>query len=430
MIILLFVTAILVAALTYVSIHEAEEDAYQSQFLESSTQIINQFLEETQVKFWACYSLSVAFTTEFEMNSTWPWPNVTLPRFQIRFFGTTSFARSSAIAFSPLVTDDNKASWESYALQNENLLWWDDSVRYLAEMEKNDRNYRHQDQILAINASDQQDRYQNQIQPQIRQLQSNHEIADGIYRIQDGVAMDDAGPGPYLPIWQIYPPTTANKNSVMYNQMSDAVRARAISTMLETERPAITEVLSHDSKESRGTLYYPVFDGFYDDPRVVGATSVEFTWEDTFRHVLPADSKAILCVLENSYGQQHSYRIEGEDVYCLGEGDLHDNKFNDMEKSSSFDDFLQIYQADMVFGTNSSLEDNNIFTGEGSNRRNGKRSNRRRTQEDPALYFVRLYPTQEFQNEYMTSKPILYSVTTVAIIAFLSAVILIYECLL
>jgi CHASE1-domain containing sensor protein len=85
--------------------------------------------------------------------------------------------------------------------------------------------------------------------------------------------MDDAGPGPYLPIWQIYPPTTANKNSVMYNQMSDAVRARAISTMLETERPAITEVLSHNSKESRGTLYYPVFDGFYDDPRVVGAMS-------------------------------------------------------------------------------------------------------------------------------------------------------------
>jgi hypothetical protein len=40
-----------------------------------------------------------------------------------------------------------------------------------------------------------------------------------------------------------------------------------------------------------------------------------------------------------------------------------------MEISSTFNNFLHIYQADTLFDTNSTLgDDNNIFTGEGSSR--------------------------------------------------------------
>jgi hypothetical protein len=86
----------------------------------------------------------------------------------------------------------------------------------------------------------------------------------------------------------------------MYNQMSNATRARGISIMFQTKRPVITEMLSQDNKDTRGALYYPVFDGFSSGSRVVGTTSVEFEWADVFRQVLPADANVIMCVLENS----------------------------------------------------------------------------------------------------------------------------------
>ena len=124
-VILLVLAALLVSVMAYLLIHRQEEDEFHSQFVDLATKIIDQFLEDAQIKLWTCYSLSVAFTTDFE-DSGGTWPNATLPRFQLRTFGAATLAHATAIAFSPLVTEDSRREWEAYALENEKLLELDD----------------------------------------------------------------------------------------------------------------------------------------------------------------------------------------------------------------------------------------------------------------------------------------------------------------
>ena len=108
-ILLLVLSAIIVSSLTYVLINEQEKDEYETRFLQDSNTIVEQFLQETQLKFWTCYSLSVAYTTDYEATPQ-AWPYVTLPRFHVQTFGSTAVSRSSAIAFSPFVTDENRVA--------------------------------------------------------------------------------------------------------------------------------------------------------------------------------------------------------------------------------------------------------------------------------------------------------------------------------
>ena len=104
--ILLILAAIVVSSLTYVLINE-QKNAYLSQFQEYSSKIILQFLQETQLRIWTCYSLSVAYTSEIPADV---WPNVTLSHFSIRTFGSTAVSTSSAISFhhwSVMILDNN-----------------------------------------------------------------------------------------------------------------------------------------------------------------------------------------------------------------------------------------------------------------------------------------------------------------------------------
>ena len=105
--IILVVTAIIVSSLTYILIHEQQEAEFQSRFVQDSHAIIQQFLDQTQLRFWSAYALSVEYTIEFEQTPQ-AWPMVTLPRFQVQTFGSTSVSRSNVIAFSPIVSEEDR----------------------------------------------------------------------------------------------------------------------------------------------------------------------------------------------------------------------------------------------------------------------------------------------------------------------------------
>ena len=55
----------------------------------------------------------------------------------------------------------------------------------------------------------------------------------------------------------------------------------------------------------------------------------------------------------------------------MGGGDLYDTQFDEMEEAADYDEFLQIFQAESVFHTasNETLDDYNIFTKDGLERR-------------------------------------------------------------
>jgi hypothetical protein len=61
-------------------------------------------------------------------------------------------------------------------------------------------------------------------------------------------------------------------------------------------------------------LAYPVFDSFEDD-RFTGVLATDIYWKLFFANILPpSTSLGIICILENSFNQTLTYRIDGPDV--------------------------------------------------------------------------------------------------------------------
>ena len=88
-------------------------------------------------------------------------------------------------------------------------------------------------------------------------------------------------------------------------------------------------------------LAYPVFDKLSDDKQVAGVLATNVYWEVLLSNLLPASSKGIICVVENSFNQTFTYRIDGPSATILGIGDLHDSKYDDLEYSENINDYLQ-----------------------------------------------------------------------------------------
>lgn len=170
-------------------------------------------------------------------------------------------------------------------------------------------------------------------------------IEEGIHTMGGpGVMVDessDSGEMPFLaPAWQIFP-LMGNEGRLMYNEYADRHRRRGIDTMLATKRAALTQVLygyadhHHFYGEPSSVLMYPVFDSFESENKIVGAVSITFSWMAVFWNILPENVRGVIAVLETSTGQKTSFRVDGKFGTFLGEGDMHDPKYDDMKRSSS-----------------------------------------------------------------------------------------------
>jgi class 3 adenylate cyclase len=417
---ILILSALMLSFLTYYFITSDESDDFESQFADYADKIVKEFLDITHLKVYTCYSLSIAYTTEFE--GTDAWPAVSLARFPVKTFGATDLARASCIGFAPYVTDQTRHGWEAYAA----------SVHPTLNLESS--------ALAAISPKS--------IVPESVELDestTNMRIEDGIYRIENETAVPDNGPGPYFPLWQVSP-ITEYSTAIMYNQLSDSSRSKALQTMMKTTRPIYSEVFYQDdfddsrdeaSFETRGVLYFPVFDTFVDGSSVSGAVSAEFNWEDSFRYILPAHAKGIVCVLENTCGQTFTYVIDGEDAVFMGTGDLHDVKYDDMEITTTYEEFLHTYNAAALFNDYSSKEfgfDSVLTTSDIDketieNTTNSERNMQSSSSSDGCLYLVRIYPSSEFQSRYHTSDAMMYSGFVVLVFVITSVIFISYDCL-
>ena len=399
---ILIIAALLLSFLTYYFIVGDETEDFQTQFSDLAAKVTEQFLDLTQLKVWICYSLSLAYTTEFEGSGAWP--DVTLNRFAVKTLGVNAMARASLIAFAPLVTDMNRNSWETYAAKSDPML-----------------------ELLELSDSLREIESRSNVPTPKTLSHGDYTKPDGIFRIENGTVVLDKGPGPYFPLWQVAP-AVEGAQLIMFNQMSDPDRANAISSMLNASRPVVSEVFSDDTfdqakenaySKTRGVLYFPVFDAFVNG-KVVGAISAEFNWEDNFRYILPAHSKGIICVLENTCGQQFTYMIEGEDAVFLGTGDLHNAKYDDMEESTTYIEFLQTYDVATLY--TKEVVDSSGFA-------QGKRNRRLDENGNGCLYSLHLYPSAEFESLYVTRQPVHFALFVMLIFAFTCIVFIAYDCL-
>ncbi len=61
-----------------------------------------------------------------------------------------------------------------------------------------------------------------------------------MFRIdKNGTAVTDHGPAPFSPVWQ-FSPNAAGEGAIMFNQMSDQRRRKAITAMIEHNVPVFS----------------------------------------------------------------------------------------------------------------------------------------------------------------------------------------------
>lgn len=144
-------------------------------------------------------------------------------------------------------------------------------------------------------------------------------------------------------------------------------------------------------------LAYPVMDSFRSDRKVVGVLGINLYWRIFFQPILPEDATGFVCVLENSYNQTFSYRLDGHLVSYLGEGDMHDEAYDHFESSTDVNEYAQ----------NHAGPEMRSYTSVPLNTEVGK-------------YTLRVFPSSETADGFLTSKPWLYTVIVVSVFLFTS----------
>jgi class 3 adenylate cyclase len=154
-------------------------------------------------------------------------------------------------------------------------------------------------------------------------------------------------------------------------------------------------------------VFLPVFDSFKD-----GDTSTKRTakavilavihWASYFKEILPPNVHGLVLVLDNGCDGPYTYRIDGLHVMGIGFGDHHRSKFDDMERSTSLSKGLQI-----AAGTRLGL--------------------RLDYWDSDCRYDLRVYPSQQFYDEYNTSTPIIMTFAVAMVFLFTALMFLVYD---
>ena len=383
---LLTATAV-VATLAFVYVRSDEQGNFENQYMDSVAKVAEAFQNGIDKKHDSASTFSAMYTSRYgndahdhEQNDTGfisVWPNATMPDFQEQAEGQLKLANGRALSFNPIITQDvDRLQWEAHAtesawiLGDESLITPDPSLAW----------------------------------------PDNRTVSFGIYsRDSNGNVVYDPGyaessrfPYVLVPVWQIAPIET-NQKAVMFNLHWEGNRQRALDDMLMYRVPALTAILQLvQDKELRPSsiLFYPVFDEFnYEidniERKVTGSVSIVFSWDTLLASILPDYIKGMICVLRSSTDQEYSYSISGDKVTLLGEGDLHDPKYNDMGRTVK----ANLGKTEDLLG-----EVDYLIT-----------------------YQLEIYPSQEFEDQYVTNRPAIYTAGVVLIFLCTAALFLLYD---
>jgi len=154
-------------------------------------------------------------------------------------------------------------------------------------------------------------------------------------------------------------------------------------------------------------LVYPIFDRFNDmngtPQKLVGMLATNIYWKFFLSRLLPQRIRGIILVVENSYNQSFTYRIDGPEATLLGMGDFHDPQYHHLEVSHDINSYLR----------ERSTPRNRAYTTVPMDETTGQ-------------YRIRVYPSQDMETDYLTHGPVVYTVVVLLVFVSTSAVFLLF----
>lgn len=120
--IVLVVTATIVSFGVYFIMASNQRIAYETAFEAYGDKVIESFHTSVE-RFLGSFDSLSASITSYALESQSNFPNVTIPDFEVKAGATRILAQSTFVMYMPLVTDDTRRQWESYAATQQHYLF-------------------------------------------------------------------------------------------------------------------------------------------------------------------------------------------------------------------------------------------------------------------------------------------------------------------
>jgi hypothetical protein len=432
---------------------DGEEEQFETTYNGNAIKILDAFEESLRHTIGAIDNYAVVTSTEAEKED---WPFVVSSNFQVRGASSRALAGAGLLSVVPLVSEENRAEWEEFSGNHSG--WVDEGIEHNGSHNRDDgHNHTLRRRQLQI---DEDNEHEEETPADFSQG-----IANTIYRIEDHNhdAIVEDSEGPYWPVWQTNP---IRRTMVNYNLITHGSFGKDMAEVFEKQQIVIGLVadvsdihdpfnfLYHtphlhsekinnqedhnheetDDEEDQGLedgiysvgshsqegeaqhgdfgdplsmTFFPIFDQIDEPRKLVGVIAAAIYWRDYLVHVLPPNARPMFVVLENGCGQAFSYRVLGEDVEVLGEGEFHETRFDSMELEHSF------HLADI---TDEKDPTSLTFSGVGFDL-------------DYCPYVVRVFPTSEMEDYYLTRRPTFYALAIVVVFLFATGVFVFYDIL-
>eukprot|EP00536_Pseudo-nitzschia_multiseries_P000778 jgi/Psemu1/233997/estExt_Genewise1.C_90167 len=359
----LMITTVVVAVLVYLFVYTTERTEFETSFDVNSNKIFESLLSTRDTKLEAIDSLAMLMVTNArEKRQTWPY--TTLDDFASKAAKIRILSQAIALQEYKYVEEDQRAEWEAYA--KENVAWVQETI----DIQRRDWTFR-----------------------------SSSDVPD--YDTDQATTIRYAGPvpnntGPYTPTWQTYPMLPQTNTSAGNNRMN------------KWSKRHVPEEEDHTEPFIR--ILYPILDTSTGaitvdkgDSNVVGVIASSFFWKSFLENILPNGEDGLVVVFTNTHNQSFTYTVDGKEANWIGPGDLHDTRFDDMKKVTSFEE--------MVTDT---VNKGRIYGGLPIDL-------------DFCAYTVTTYPSDLMKSKYVTNEPILYTIIAVGIFVFTALVFVGYD---
>ncbi|CAB9529947.1 Receptor-type guanylate cyclase gcy [Seminavis robusta] len=250
--------------------------------------------------------------------------------------------------------------------------------------------------------------------------------------MQESAELRNVTPAPFLPVMstfnyteegpqRIIPVTGGDDLHLVASQVSPVPTAHRIIVnidfgttfidrwryMEETGRSARSQIVNmnfwlEEPADGPVNLFYqPVFDSFDEENRNLAAfVYMALRVQDHFEDLLHDGAVGIYVVLTNTCNKTVTYQVNGRESEYLGEGDLHEEEY----------DYLGI-EAGLTVALNEILEG-------GTESQTGMSCG----------YYMTIYPSALFHENFQTSRPVVYTIVVLAIFACTSLIFILYDC--
>ena len=421
-----------VSFLVYHYTRQDEIDEFERATASHATKLIESFHAALESKLGAINALSVAMTAyarnQVAMGQA-GFPFVSMPDWEVLSAETRVQAEAVVILYTPIVRGDQHKAWEDYAAKNYLKIW----LPFMSEMQLKAGEDERYNQTGGMTLNDLSEEFTGAVPA------GN---AEGLY--DDGynprVHFFDGTIIPYntseenwmIPLWGCSPsaPIIPMLN---YNIRQNPIAQGAIAALMATEKAVIDFASDmgldfdpsgflrvffnimlglgqyrYDAQEfiedQTSTVVYPVFDAFTPDRRLAAILSTNIYWRMFFENALPEDATGVIVVLENTFGQQFTYRVDGQVAKYIGKGDLHDTAYDHLEETAHMAQYIKNREGPTTRSyTTVELDDSYCD------------------------YKLRVYPSADMEAEFQTNKPFWYTLIVASVFVVTSAVFVLYD---